>query len=319
MKDLMERRVHMANICRAMFLSLGAVGCMSMASAHAATMENFGTAATTAQIASKIPPIDVVGIRLGMPAKDAMAVLKNENKGFKIETAPALTFDALPNVPLNTGVLGRAGTYLPNYQAGVSTGEGVIYALTAAPSQPVVWMVRRELEYQQANVRPATSNILAAIKQKYGPESYVFDAGNSSDHTWYFDLQGKLIPNVNGNRQSQLTACEGGFGGPQISVDPNASHYLPSSLQQRLDKGFQTVWNNGKGSWSAYCMQLGSMVHARLEDQEPGHLRHVVVEAWNYRLMWSGVEATRDMLLQGQNKADAKQMDQARQRPVPKF
>ncbi|HEY4276180.1 MAG TPA: hypothetical protein VGM68_11880 [Rhizomicrobium sp.] len=287
--------------------------------AGAAMPENFGTASATAQIASKIPPVDVVGIRLGMSANEAMAVLKAENPGYKIEVAPPLTFTALPNVPLNTGVLARAGTYQPNYPSGISTGEGILYALTAAPSAPVVWMVRRELEYQQANVRPATSNIFAAIKQKYGPESYVFDSGNSSDHAWYFDLQGKLIPNVNGNRQNQFNACEGGFGGPQVSVNANAVQNIPSSLQQRLDKGFQTVWNNGSGPWSNYCAQLGSMVRVRLEDQEPGRLRHVVVEAWNLRLMWSSVEATRTMLLQGQSKAEESQINQARQRPVPKF
>jgi hypothetical protein len=307
-----------AKSCRA-FLLLGSIGLAFVTSANAATMGDFGTAAATGKIATSIPPIDVVGIRLGMPAKDAMVALKSENAGFKIETAPALTFNALPGTPLNAGVVARAGTYQPNYPSGISTGEGIMYTLTAAPSEPVVWMVRRELEYQQANVRPATANILAAIKQKYGPESHVFDSGSASDHTWYFDLQGKLIPNVSDNRKNQLNACEGGLGGYQIQPNAYAAQSLSSALQQRLDKGFQPVWNNGNGPWSAYCTQLGSMVRVRLEDQEPGRLRHVVVEAWNYRLMWSGIEATRNMLVQAQNKSDARQLDQARQRPVPKF
>ena len=56
----------------------------------------FGTPEATAKIAAKAGFLDVVGIKLGVPLKDALAAVKAYNPNIKMEPQHKLEFEALP-------------------------------------------------------------------------------------------------------------------------------------------------------------------------------------------------------------------------------
>ncbi len=150
---------------------------------------DFGTPEGTATIASSLAYLDIVGIKLGMPMQDAMAVLKTENKSFKqtvlTKSCVSLTSDC-----------SKSAT--PHQTVGVSAvagNESVFLSLTPTDPQ-VVFSVKRQLKMQPTSV----DALVASLQKKYGPESLSSATpGNPLgatagivNYVWLFDLQGHL-------------------------------------------------------------------------------------------------------------------------------
>lgn len=139
-----------------------------------ATLLGLGSmsAAWAQEAAVAIP--DVVGFHLGISAQEAYDQLKTYGRGAKVGVGQTM----LPGAP------GKPVAVLMSVQVqNASPGETITAWLTLPPQRQVVWAIRRTLIFDQSNP-PLQSTLLAALRQKYGPE---VDVGA---HYWAFDEQG---------------------------------------------------------------------------------------------------------------------------------
>ena len=125
------------------------------------------------QSASTLP--DVVGIHPGISAQEAYNLLKARSPQAKIGIGQfrvaGVTDQPVP-VSMSIGILNA------------EPAEVITVWLTTPPSQQVVWAVGRQIEFEQ-NKQLLRSNVIAGLRQKYGPET---DAQHSY---WAFDEQGR--------------------------------------------------------------------------------------------------------------------------------
>ena len=149
--------------------------------------------------------VDVVGIKLGMSLKDAVAAIKADNPklGLRSDT---LTLEGFAQ-PFVTSVVAD--------QAGVSgqDKERIQLLVITPPSPQVVWGIRRVYTYSNQTT-PSLDNTLAGLRKKYGPES-VFVNPDPRDMTknvvWVYDTSGKL--KGAGEARALYLACDSFFGG----------------------------------------------------------------------------------------------------------
>lgn len=295
--------------------TLAEAGAAARTSAGPSDSADFGSAEGTARIAAAIPPVDVVGIRLGMPADEALAALKAHAGDMRIEPSP-LRYAALGDTVLLAGLLARSGNYLPRTVTPGPTGEGIEYRLTMAPNPATVWAVNRELAYTRPDVQPATDTVLAALKQKYGQWSDQNVTSTGGIYRWFFDLGGRLIPQVSRQQAGEFDTCQGQMYAPEILPNADSAAWPSSEANMSLREGRE---HHVGAAWASRCTRLGTVINARLDETAPGRLRHVAVNISHPLLKWSGNEATRRMLGQAQAGVEAKKLDDARRLGAPKF
>jgi hypothetical protein len=161
---------------------------LSALSQRTLAAEDCCTPDTTAKIAAKAGFVDVVGIRLGMPVRDAVAVIKKHNQRLHVSTPNPMRFKSLPNV-----------TFAANVNAQVMDGkplESIQLSVTMPPNEEVVWYVKRVVEFD-GDAKPSEANVLASLRQKYGQEHGRMDPINTqplSQLYWMFDANGKPVP-----------------------------------------------------------------------------------------------------------------------------
>jgi hypothetical protein len=172
--------------------------------------------------------LDVVGIKLGMAAKDALLALKADNPRLNL-TPASFKFEGFAN-PLVLSVEGndRAAT---NVEAVHKASERVAILFTTPPSQEVVWSVSRSYTFPTEE-RPSLQVTLDALRKKYGPETVPPGPANSSQQlVWVYGAQG----NPMGPRAAQLnTMCAstlgtylGGDGSTAVNVDIHSPRAWP--------------------------------------------------------------------------------------------
>jgi len=128
---------------------------------------------------------DVVGIRPGMPAREAFAALQAK----------------YPKVPLQTLALQLPTIQKPiliDFAVGFSpvqsVEERIAVRVTPPPEKQVVWQVQRFVGKQKIY----RANVLASLREKYGKEAAGFTNGtpvsdidkDAADIWWIFDEQG---------------------------------------------------------------------------------------------------------------------------------
>jgi hypothetical protein len=119
--------------------------------------------------------LGIVGIKLGMPIKDALAAVKADNPGLSL-TPQTLQLEGFAQPFVTTVMAQQAGV------AGKDT-EGLELQFTMPPAR-------------QENM-PSLENTLAALRKKYGPENIPADPDPrnlSKNITWIFDAQGRPVP-----------------------------------------------------------------------------------------------------------------------------
>jgi hypothetical protein len=155
--------------------------------------ENCCTPDATAKIAARAGFVDIAGIKLGMPAKDAMAALKTHNAKLQTHTSSPMTFDLLPNVRF----VESGGA---QYSSGNGESEAISLHFTMTPNPQTVWRILRAVNYE-GDGRPAAANVIAALRQKYGPEDGSMNSPQVVksfgveliDAYWVFDANGKKV------------------------------------------------------------------------------------------------------------------------------
>jgi hypothetical protein len=118
---------------------------------------------------------DILGIRPGMPAQQAYELLKAHGPKDKIVVGE-FPIRGVSEKPVPTAM---AVTF-----QGANPPEFVVLLLTPPPGKQVVWSMSRTFEIDK-NKPLLASNVVAGLRQKYGPEV------DERTHYWAFDEKGR--------------------------------------------------------------------------------------------------------------------------------
>ena len=252
-----------------------------------AAPQTLGTAESTAKLAQAAMFIDVAGLKLGMPLKDALPVLKALNlaplREPQVEIVWPLDNTGVEKVPPPNA---PRSIYLLEYQARDSQGLNEYVELTGAkhPNPAVVTQIERKVVYR-AGQGPARTAVAAGLRQKYGSESLVvLDQQGQFALRWYFDEQRQALQ---GNLATQQSVCGGGAGG---GVADNAG----------------------------LCPTL-TVVDALIYNDSTGAVRELSVRAVSRPLNRSSAEATQTFLRQMDEARTEQRRIESSKRATPKL
>ncbi len=191
---------------------------------------------------------DVIGVRPGMSLDEAIGILKRHNP--KLEVYPRVGPSAL--LP---GVVFSDGVNMRNF----NQSENIDLMSAMEPNAKIVWGIRRGVTYAEDG-RPTVTNIIAALRQKYGKEdgslqhpASVQAAGvELLDAYWVFDDAGKRVPPAAARDYAQL--CRGthapGLDSGSLVSPGRATFLTPGGV--RCDR-----WTFIQASWQPTPMGAG--------------------------------------------------------------
>jgi hypothetical protein len=277
------------------------------------------TAPTKAVSAGKY---DIIGIHLGMPVKEAAAILRSHG----LQMAPdTIKYDFLPQ-PLIYGV--KAINRVLVSHSGAQPGAEMVYImLTMPPSQQVVSKVSRFLMFTK-DTAPTADGLVADLVKKYGKPSYdshppnLYYAGYRELY-WVDDAQGHRlnVTEPNGTYSAKVANCR---SMPTFapSATPSPTDYDvavdPVRVKFRLEKGFA---ENFSSAMMADCASM-TMIYARIiygypiGVTTPDLAGGLVVVIGSGPLDRSATDATRNYLINAVKLRDA-QRRQAAQKNKP--
>lgn len=266
---------------------------------------DFGTPEGTAKIAAKAGFLDVVGIKLGMSAKEAMNALKAHNAGFKPGPFTLREYEALPGVVM-TPVLYAPNTGGPN----ATSGDDFNLLLTYAPNEAFVWGIVRNMGFGRVEDRPTVENTLAGLRQKYGPESTRQPGANRL--IWIYDAQGQQVM---GQKALEIyTQCSQtwvvGAGGSIGGNNPDRNNtFSNSNFDQQLKGGYYYGTGN-YGSPGGVCHSHSILevyyIHATPAGSAADLMMGMVIGMFNHQLEASGVTASHTNLMAAVGKLNEK-------------
>jgi hypothetical protein len=259
---------------------------------------DFGTPEATAKIAAKAGFIDVVGVKLGMPLKAALDLLKAHNGNLVMEPVTIPPYEALPGVAMNPLLASKKNTNAPSSQE----KEYVGLLVTMAPSEPFVWGMWREVSYEKEESRPTIETIMAGLRKKYGQES-VKDVSNRL--IWMYDAQGQQV--MKAKADEILTKCVSVW---MVGLGQQAQLHAGYFNRQIVGGYFNSSY--GKDFFNGLC-QSYSLVQAEYTG------RSVMVSASNRQLEVSGVTASHTLLMREAIKLAEQRKGEAGKRDIPKF
>src|ERR1700756_388436 len=186
----------------------------------------FGTPEGTNTLAATAGFIDILGVKLGMPAEAALAILKKNYPGSKI------TLDRTPDYESVWYRLERENpSHKWVYKINVDSngrGDNITVGLSLPPSKQVVQTIGRTTSLEEP---VAVENIVASLRKKYGQETYAFYEVQK-DFLWVYDTQGNRVKPA--AITENATRCElniaGDSGGGLISL-PVTRPYEPDTLK----------------------------------------------------------------------------------------
>jgi hypothetical protein len=241
--------------------------------------------------------LDIVGIKLGMPIKDALAAVKADNPGLSL-TPQTLQLEGFAQPFVTTVMAQQAGV------AGKDT-EGLELQFTMPPARQVLWGVRRTYSYTKENM-PSLENTLAALRKKYGPENIPADTdlrNLTKNITWIFDAQGRPVPS-----------------GEAKSLNMTCTNYLGTPFG-----GGAGIRNDlaGANPPPAQCIPL-SMVTASVQASSgviPGSIvvYNLILQLADGPIYRTSLEATRAIAIAAANNREHRQKQEVDKRGAPKI
>jgi len=265
---------------------------------------DFGTPEATAKLAANAGYLDVVGVKLGMSTKDALAAVKAHNPALSLESKGKLEYEALPGMVMMPVL---ANTQNANEPSDPSI-EYLGLLLTYAPNEAFVYGVWRDVSFGRPENRPTIDYVVNGLRKKYGPES----AKEDSLLIWLFD----------GQRQQVLGARALDIWKKCANLWMTGAEYELGHIQRQVTRGYY-VESDGRDYQGGVC-HTHSVVQARyLAGQDPGMsqplVMNVKISASNHQLEASGVTATNVLLTREATKLAEKRKAEASKRAAPKF
>jgi hypothetical protein len=250
---------------------------------------------TTARAQSSPPNLDVVGIKLGMPVKTAVATMKANNPRLNIKE-DTFQLEGFDQVVLSSIVADELGE-------GGKDGERFELGFSMPPSPQVVWGVRRTYTYARQNF-PSMDLTMAALRKKYGQENIPVDPDSrfmTKIMVWVLDAQGRLL-------------------------GPGPAHSLYMTCYTPLSNAFSTtsIINELHGvRMPAECDSV-AMVSASVQasaNAVPGSIvvGNLTVQVANGPAYRASIEATRKVVMAAVNAREKKEKDEINKRGAPKI
>jgi hypothetical protein len=280
------------------------------------------TPQATAAIAKQVGKYDVLGIKLGMPAKEASAALQARGMQLKPET---IKYDVLP-APLTYGLYAVNQQLVRN--SGVTPGAEKIYlTLTMPPNEPVVAKINRFIMFTKETA-PAQQALIGDLVKKYGPVSFAtppayLNAPGVQDLYWVDDAQGNRLndqTNREGNESELLNQCRGkatfSSAAQEGSVTPAGGHEIqaePIAVKTGLEQGYTALVGTYYGEQCA----THNIIHARLYAagslgiSAPGVVGALTVVIGNGPLHRSATEASHKYLMEAAKMREIKEKEGA--------
>jgi hypothetical protein len=262
---------------------------------------DFGTPEATARIAANAQPLDIVGIKLGMPLNDALAVIKARNPNIKMQAGPTLEFEALPGVVMTP-------VYAGHGKVSEDVTESIGLLLTVAPNEAFVEGVWRHASFVKPVSRSPVDTILSGMRKKYGPES----VKDNATLLWVFDAQGQQV--MGPKAKDILMKCDRHWlSGGTSDMD---------TMNRHVVRGYYGA-SYGRDDFGGIC-HSHSIVHAMyLAGRDVGASQDLVmnvkIKAVNAQLQASGVTATNVLLTREAEKLAEKRKAEASKQAAPKF
>ena len=266
-------------------------------SKHAAAFLTVAIAAgsATARAQSTAPSLDVVGIKLGMPVKTAVATMKAANPRVNVQE-DTFQLEGFDQVVLSSIVAAAPGE-------GGKDVERFELAFTMPPSPQVVWGVRRTYSYALQNV-PAFDLTVAALRKKYGQENIPFNPdprARTKIMVWVLDAQGRPLA-------------------------PTPAHALYMTCDAPLANAFGAVGLRNELSGLRMPAECDSVVIVTASFQVsdnavPGSLvvGGLIVEVANGPAFRASIEATRKVVTAAVKERENKQKQEISKRGAPKI
>lgn len=265
----------------------------------------FGTPEATAKIAAKAGFLDIVGVKLGMPLKDAVVAVKAHNANLKLEPQFKFEVEALPGVVM-TPVMASTKNVSKASDPGA---EYVGLLLTSAPNEAFVYGMWRDVWFSNMESRPPVDTILAGMRKKYGPESVRYE---NTRLLWLFDAQKQQV--MGPQAKDIWQKCGGHW--------MTGAFYDQGQILRQVTRGYYSV-SDGRDEHSGMCHSHSLIQAIYSADQPPGAsqplIMNVKVSAANHQLEASGVTATNVLLTREANKLAEKRKEEASKRAGPKF
>jgi len=249
------------------------------------------------ELAQAASGLDIRGIKLGSPLRQAMAGLKAHNPGMQLSTQ-TINYSVLPG-PLVYGV------------SALSPMEKMYFHLTLPPSPPLVYKIARFVSFTRENA-PTQQVVVEDLLAKYGKP--VFDSGPNSLSAHRRDLYWI----VEGNKQMELgelqsclsyTAFTPGDRAPFIAQPQNNT----SEIEQSAN-----VAALPDGGCRAMRMVVARLFHAiALGVSSPDVVGSMTVVVGDDAIKLASDLKTREMLIEALQSRDKQQQDAAKKnRPV---
>lgn len=251
-------------------------------------------AATIGLLGACLPAFahDVLGVRPGMSMDEAIAILKRHDPKLDVYPRPGPSA-LLPGVQFTDGV------NLRNF----NQSENIDLLVAMEPNAKIVWGLRRGTIFADEG-RPTVTNIIAALRQKYGKEAgslqhpaSVQAAGvELLDAYWVFDDAGQRVPPPAARQYAEL--CRGtylpGLDAGALSQANRATLLVPGGI--RCDR-----WTFIQANWQPTPMGSG---------MTPGLAMNMVITLGNGTLHGRTYSATLAMI---ENAARDQQIKEKRQ------
>lgn len=188
---------------------------------------DFGTSLRSARLAASAGFIDILGIKLGMPAEPALSILKTNNPTARITFQRTSDYESawIQDLP-RTDPSHQFVNEIDVEPARMPPGDRIRIGLSIPPSKQVVHSIER------TSVLPAPVaivNIVEGLRKKYGPETagpdFKWDTMSPFDGTtkklvWIFDTEGRRVPiqMVGGKNMSTCASISAnGMGVPDVT------------------------------------------------------------------------------------------------------
>jgi hypothetical protein len=285
-----------------MLVSIFAAAAACGAAHNAAADEDCCTPAITAKIAATLGFVDIAGIKLGMPAQEALNLIKADNAAFKTQVQNRdVDMQFATTRVRSTGPKKQWAFTIESTTnlSDASGGESITADLTLPPTTQVVDYVSRALTFA-TNATPTVDNLVASLTKKYGAPTI---AQQGPKLRWIFDSQGQLLDDARMKKLGQLWLCDVVNATP--AIDPPSSGY----------RGRQSVAD-------PVCEKTGvTVVKAEITPTTTGGnmAGTLTVSMASIALLYNGVNATNVALDDLLKKNEEKQRQDADKLPAPKL
>ncbi len=279
---------------------------------------DFGTPEATAKIAAQAGFLDVVGIKLGTPAKEAIEGLKAFNKNFKIMSHTLREYEALPGVVMTPHI---EAAYQPTNREG--NPEHISLMLTYSPNEAFVWGISRNTSFGTEAQRPTVNTFVDGLRKKYGNESTKY---LDTRLIWVFDDQGQQV--MGQMAWDIFSKCSeawivGSTGGLIAGNRPDHNNqYGNSNFDKQLVKGYYQG-SQGKDFRGGICHSHSLInihfLHAIPRGSAADLVMNMDFKATNRQLEASAVTASHTVLLREATKLAQQRKEESEKRGGPQF